>query len=89
MNCFKCGTMYHSEDKFCGECGIKLDAKIESPFNTQTGLNVEDIRSNLGTIYFKMGKYGKALTEFKKVLDHNPNDSKAREMLAVIENEYI
>ena len=89
MNCFKGGTFYRPEDKFCGECGIKLDAKINSPYNTQTGLNVEDIRSSLGTVYFKMGKYEKALVEFKKVLEHNPNDSKAREMLEVIENEHI
>ena len=89
MNCFKCGTFYTSEDKFCGECGIKLEVKIDSPYNTQTGLNVEDIRSSLGTVYFKMGKYEQAIVEFKKVLEHNPNDSKAREMLEVIENEHI
>ena len=89
MNCFKCGSIYHSEDNFCGECGIKLDVKIESPFHTQTGLNVEDIRSNLGTVYLKMGKYKKAKIEFEKVLEHNPNDSNAREMLEVIEKRNI
>ena len=56
MNCFKCGSEYMAEDKYCPNCGLKLDENLASPFRTQVGLNIEDVRSNLGNVYFKMGK---------------------------------
>ena len=88
MNCKECGTEYLSIDKFCPQCGSKLENFNESPYKTQVGLNIEDVRNNLGTVYYKMGKFDKALTEFKAVIQHNPNDSKAQEMIDLLKKEH-
>ena len=37
-----------------------------------------------GDVYYKNGAYGKAETEYKKVLEHYPNDSEAHFKLGVI-----
>ncbi len=85
--CTKCGAPYYDGDKFCGKCGVKIDVTEMQPLMTQVGLNVAEVRSNLGVVYFKMGKYAKALNEFHKVLSRNPNDVNALEMIRKIEEK--
>lgn len=80
MNCFKCGSVYYENDKYCAECGVKLE-NLTPSFNTQTGMNIEDVRSSLGLVYFKMGKFEQALTEYEKVLEYNPQDANALDMV--------
>jgi Tfp pilus assembly protein PilF len=82
--CANCGAVYDSVDIYCGKCGVKIEPPEISPFMTQTGLNVADVRSNLGVVYFKMGKFSEALMEFEKVLSRNPDDGRAREMIKKI-----
>jgi len=88
MNCKQCGTEYLSLDKFCPQCGAKVESIEVSPFSTQVGLNIEDVRNNLGTVYYKMGKFDKALNEFNEVLKHNPNDTNAKEMIELLQKEH-
>jgi tetratricopeptide (TPR) repeat protein len=88
MNCTQCGTEYLEMDKFCPQCGAKLDTISQSLYSTQVGLNIEDVRNNLGTVYYKMGKFDQALNEFKAVLKNNPNDQKAQEMLELLQKEH-
>ena len=88
MNCTQCGAEYIAQDKFCPQCGAKLDATSQSIYSTQVGLNIEDVRNNLGVVYYKMGKYDQALNEFKAVLKNNPNDMKAKEMIDLLQNEH-
>lgn len=88
MNCKQCGSEYLPLDKFCPQCGAKLETTNQSPFTTQVGLNIEDMRNNLGIVYYKMGKFDQALKEFKEVLKHNPDDPKALEMIELLQKEY-
>lgn len=85
--CTKCDTTYYDGDKFCGKCGVKIEVAEVPSYMTQGGLNVSEVRSNLGVVYFKMGKYPEALNEFKKVLIRNPNDPKALDMIRQIEEK--
>ena len=85
--CTKCGTKNYDGDKFCGKCGVKIDVPEMSPFMTQAGFSVAEVRSNLGVVYFKMGRYAEALDEFKKVLVRNPNDARALDMVLQIEEK--
>ena len=84
MNCFKCGASFIGGDKFCPQCGIELENSLVGNFKTQIGMNIEDVRTNLGMVYFKMGDYEKALNEFQQVLKHNPDDAKAKTMIKQI-----
>ncbi len=86
--CPRCSEEVFPNDRFCGNCGRKLEAgDAEQLMKTQTELRVEDVRSNLGIVYYKMGKFEEAIGAFKKVLENNPRDEKALEMIALIEKE--
>lgn len=88
IRCPRCSEEVFPDDLFCGNCGRKLDSgDAEQLMKTQTELRVEDVRSNLGIVYYKMGKYEEAIGAFKKVLENNPEDEKALEMIALIEKE--
>lgn len=85
--CTKCDTVITEGDKFCGKCGVKLVSPEMPSYMTHAGLNVAEVRSNLGVVYFKMGKYTEALNEFKKVLARNPNDARSLDMIKQIEEK--
>lgn len=84
--CPSCGYTIYPEDNFCGQCGKKITVSEGSAFLTQSALRVEDVRTNLGMVYYKMGNMEKAIEEFRKVLKANPDDAKARQMLDQIMN---
>lgn len=73
---------------FVLNAGAKLDISSQSVYSTQVGLNIEDVRNNLGIVYYKMGKFDQALNEFKAVLKNNPNDIKAKEMIGLLQEEH-
>ena len=51
------------------------------PLVTKQDINIEDVRSNLGTVYFKMGKYTEAKQIFNGILTENPQNEIALDML--------
>ena len=85
--CTRCDTVFFDGDIFCGKCGVKLEVQETPQYMTQPGLNVAEVRSNLGVVYFKMGRFPEALNEFKKVLLRDPNDARALEMIKQIEEQ--
>lgn len=85
--CTNCNTIYYEGDKYCGKCGVKLASPDIASYMTSAGLNVAEVRSNLGIVYFKMGRFEEALNEFKKVLSRNPNDGRSKEMIRKIEEK--
>ena len=87
--CPKCGSERYPEDVFCGMCGIKLALPDRIPNLTQKEITVEDVRSKLGMVYFKMNKFEEAIEIFEKTLEINPNDQEARKMLGLIKEKLV
>ena len=79
--CPKCENKTQAEDKFCGICGFKLEVKPGGPALTQKELRVEEVRTNLGIVYFKMGKFAKAIEIFEKNLKVCPDNLISMDML--------
>lgn len=81
FNCPKCDHNYESEDKFCGGCGHKLHDVDNFVAKTQVEMKLSDIRLNLGIIYLKKGDHVQASEVFKKVLQDEPENIEAQELL--------
>ena len=80
--CPSCRTEIFTEDKYCGNCGYNLSIQMQSnTIFTQRELKVNDIRTNLGVIYIKQGKYELAIQNFKKVLEEDPDNELVCQML--------
>ncbi len=80
--CPQCGKDTFPGDNYCGGCGVDLSIHTQdNSMFTQQELNVNDIRYNLGVVYFKQGRYDIAMSNFKKVLDKNPDNKMAKKML--------
>jgi Tfp pilus assembly protein PilF len=72
--CPRCGTGANEEDAYCGSCGYHLLVEGSTPGVTQKELKADDIRLNLGMVYYKMGKYAQAVEVFEKILQHDPDN---------------
>jgi len=86
--CSNCNAGVFPEDLYCGQCGFRLNKDQISPYMTQTEVRMEDVRTKLGRVYYKMGKYKKAATEFKKAIKANPGDTLALKMLEQLKQEH-
>ncbi|MBD3226314.1 MAG: tetratricopeptide repeat protein [Caldithrix sp.] len=85
--CMECGFIIYSEDKYCGGCGTVLPSVKQQAMATQQELTMEDVRFNLASVYFKMGKNEKAKEELDKVLADNPRDQQALNLLKQIKEK--
>ncbi len=85
--CPKCQTENELIDNFCGRCGFRFDAFSKGLGLTQKELKTVDIKTNLGLVYFNMGKYDDALEILEKVLAGNPENQQALALKDRILNE--
>ena len=76
--CPKCQAENELIDNFCGICGFKFDAFSKGLGLTQKELKAVDIKTNLGLVYFNMGKYDEALEVLDKVLANDPGNQPAQ-----------
>ncbi len=88
-HCSKCSSLLYPDDKFCGQCGTAIvnDENNAKKLMTQMELKIEDVRSNLGVVYFKMGRFDEAVSCFEKILKEDPDNLSARTMLEMIKEE--
>ena len=86
-SCPNCKAIVDSGDKYCGQCRFELKIEKIAPLMTHQEINVDDVRSKLADVYFKMGKIKEALEIFEKNLDVNPKDAHAMEMIDLIKKE--
>ncbi len=89
MKCNICKSEITKDDKFCGNCGSEInseDGEVQK-FMTQQEIKLDDVRSNLGMVYFRMGKYDEALECYKKILEQNPDNLSAKTMIEIISKE--
>ena len=84
-SCPNCGTYIENDDKFCGQCRFELTVQKIAPQLTNQEINVNEVRTNLAYVYYKMGEYKKALEIFRKNLELNSNDENAKQMINQIE----
>ncbi len=80
-SCPRCKASAFPEDNFCGTCGYKFNQNMKIPLVTKQDIKVEDVRANLGSVYFKLGKYNLAKEVFKNILTDNPTNENAINML--------
>jgi len=86
-SCPNCGAHIEETDNYCGQCRFKLvPDKMEATL-THREINVQEVRSNLGLVYFKMGKFKEALEIFEKNLEIKPSDQHAKQMINLIKEE--
>ena len=74
--CPECQAAIYSEDKYCSQCGHKLDLSTHAGDRrlTQKPLKSSEVRYKLGIIYFKRGKYKKAIETWEKLLDEESDN---------------
>lgn len=85
--CPRCGNFSEAEDAFCGQCGLQLSIGNVNMDFTQKALNIDDIRYNLGIVYYKKKNYQAALEVLEKILKADPNNSRALEMMKMVRAE--
>ena len=86
-SCPNCGAHIEESDNYCGQCRFKLAVDKMGAALTHREINVEEVRSNLGLVYSKMGKVKEALEIFEKNLETKPNDKHAKQMVNLIKEE--
>ena len=79
--CSNCRCEISTEDLYCGQCGMLLQSSELKPAITKAEIRIEEVRFNLGMVYFKMGKYCKAIEMFEKTIAINPKNLASMEML--------
>ncbi|MBF0441808.1 MAG: tetratricopeptide repeat protein [Oligoflexales bacterium] len=69
-------TIHQESQKKHDEAGVLLAAEIYRPFiaNFPSSKNINDIRFNMGSIYFVVKDYEKAAHEFETIVKNNPAD---------------
>ncbi|KAA3618875.1 MAG: tetratricopeptide repeat protein [Calditrichaeota bacterium] len=85
--CPKCQAENYPIDNFCGSCGFKFEALGNGLGLTQKELKAADIKTNLGLVYYNMGKYDSALEVLEKVLESDPENHQAFALKNRILNE--
>ena len=84
--CPNCKTPYSSEDRYCNQCGTRLNHAefMESGALTQKSLSLVDVHYNLGLVYFKKGQYQEALETWEKGLTKDPGNEVLQERIAEV-----
>jgi tetratricopeptide (TPR) repeat protein len=80
--CPRCGKPQLREHRFCGFCGCNLMVENVGDFVTKIDLNVDDVKFDLGVLYYQEGKYEQASAIFQTILKFKPDHKAANEMFA-------
>lgn len=73
--CASCDAEVAPEDRFCPQCGKRIETQAADSANmTQGAMNLSDVRFKLGMVYFKKGEYARAAEAWEKVLENNPDN---------------
>jgi len=87
-SCPKCGAVWEPDAKFCGKCGEKLAQKLDVGV-TQQAMNLTDVRTNLGMVYYKKAAFSQAIAMWKKVLEDDPNNAEIQSLIEKAEQENL
>lgn len=81
--CPKCQVESCPEDKYCHQCGCKLDHALHAMGGkvTQKAMNAEDVRYKLGMTYFKRGKYREAIETWQKLLKNESDNVAVKQLI--------
>ena len=81
--CPKCQAAVYSENQYCSHCGHKLDLSSQACGGrvTQKTLKSAEVRYKLGIIYFKRGKYQKAIETWEKLLDEESDNFAVEQLI--------
>ena len=86
--CPGCNTPVPREDKFCGQCGARLQAGSSGSFSlTQHALNVTEVKFRLAGIYYKKGNIKAVIDMCRQVLEVDANHQEALKMLRQAEQD--
>ena len=85
--CPKCGAFVEISDNYCGQCRFELAEEKMTPLLTHQQINVDDVRTRLAHVYFKMGKYKEALIIFENNLKLNPDNDHTKQMIEIIKEK--
>jgi predicted amidophosphoribosyltransferase len=86
--CPGCNTPLHSEDKFCGECGARLQAGSSGSSSlTRDALNVTEVKFRLAGIYYKKGNIKAVIDMCRQVIEVDTNHQEALKMLSQAEQD--
>jgi tetratricopeptide (TPR) repeat protein len=81
--CPQCRAPYAAEDRYCGQCGVRL-GKVDAAdggARTQKALDLVDVYYHLGLVYFKKGQYREALDTWNKGLARDPGNELLRQRI--------
>ena len=84
--CPNCQTPYNPDDRYCNQCGERLDQEefLDSGARTQKALDLVDVHYNLGLVYFKKDQHRQALETWEKALARDPGNQMLKERIAEV-----
>ena len=87
--CPNCKTPYNSEDRYCNQCGARLQGNqfLESGAVTRKALDVVDVYFNLGLVHYKKGEHRKALEVWEKALARDPGNELLQEHIDQVKEQ--
>ena len=88
LQCPRCDALWESKAKYCGKCGEKLVPRLDVGV-TQRAMDVTDVRSKLGMVYYKKGAFSQAIAMWRKVLEDDPDNSNVRSLIEKTEQERL
>ncbi|MCK5119863.1 MAG: hypothetical protein KAQ78_09770 [Candidatus Latescibacteria bacterium] len=86
--CPKCGAVCESEANYCGKCGEKRVQRLDVGV-TQQAMDLTDVRTNLGMVYYKKGAFSQAISMWKKVLEDDPQNAEIQSLIEKAEQENL
>jgi len=83
LECPHCKTPYAPEDRYCNQCGMRVQEieVMDSGARTQKSIRLVDVHYNLGLVYFKKGQYRQALKSWEKALAIEPESQAVQERI--------
>lgn len=74
--CPKCKAAADDGDRFCNQCGARLEESSadEAAGQTQKSLKLSDVHYNLGLVYYKKEEFDKALEAWERGLQQDPDN---------------
>ncbi len=80
-HCPRCQAEKKNADRFCGECGFRLNEEEVLTDGTRVEMKMSDIQLNLATVYFKRADYQETKRLCEKILVLEPGNKSAQELL--------
>ena len=89
LQCPRCDALWEPEANYCGKCGEELTSELEDSGMTQKAMDLSDVRTKLGSVYYKKGAFSQAIAMWRKVLADDPDNLHVRSLIEEAEQESL